>query len=331
MKRSNGAARPLELTAAAIALAAGLVAAPALAADVSGSAAIFTNRGCPAGSGSCIVVDENGAGSFTGDRLQASQFYGGYGSTFSASSTLLEGASTSASLAFGSDYLPTMKLSSQSGAETRTGSSAVAFRSFTYTGDVAIDFAIQGALHFLTSGDIDGPFPANEFAGDGILNVSLALVTVKAVTDEFPPTSDAIDIISSTFGFPSCGGSGVLGVTSFFSGGVGAGEYNQSLGLSQGCDGNAIRLNPGDTFAIVIGMQAISNRGGFIDASHTFSVQYDEANTFFAGTQQSVGQGFLSRNIANGAAAPEPATWALMIGGFGLAGGALRRRRPVAA
>jgi hypothetical protein len=28
---------------------------------------------------------------------------------------------------------------------------------------------------------------------------------------------------------------------------------------------------------------------------------------------------------------PEPTTWALMIGGFGLAGAALRRRRAVAA
>jgi len=29
---------------------------------------------------------------------------------------------------------------------------------------------------------------------------------------------------------------------------------------------------------------------------------------------------------SNGAAAPEPATWALMLGGFGLTGAAMRRR-----
>ena len=39
----------------------------------------------------------------------------------------------------------------------------------------------------------------------------------------------------------------------------------------------------------------------------------------------------VSQLFANGAAVPEPATWALMIGGFGLAGVALRRRCPVAA
>jgi len=38
-------------------------------------------------------------------------------------------------------------------------------------------------------------------------------------------------------------------------------------------------------------------------------------------------QTFLARNVAVGASVPEPASWALMIAGFGLAGGALRRRR----
>jgi hypothetical protein len=31
--------------------------------------------------------------------------------------------------------------------------------------------------------------------------------------------------------------------------------------------------------------------------------------------------------VSGSAAVPEPASWALMIGGFGIAGGALRRRR----
>ncbi|MGZ3376624.1 MAG: PEPxxWA-CTERM sorting domain-containing protein, partial [Phenylobacterium sp.] len=35
-------------------------------------------------------------------------------------------------------------------------------------------------------------------------------------------------------------------------------------------------------------------------------------------------------SVAGGGAVPEPASWALMIGGFGLAGAALRRRRQVA-
>jgi hypothetical protein len=33
-------------------------------------------------------------------------------------------------------------------------------------------------------------------------------------------------------------------------------------------------------------------------------------------------------NVSRMAAVPEPASWALMVGGFGLIGGALRRRRP---
>lgn len=304
-----------------------LVAAPpALAEDVYGSGAVITNRNCPASSDSCIVMTGDGP-RFTGDRLQPHQYFGGYGQGLSATRNLLGGASGSADVSFGDDYLPTIRLGTVAGAETRTGSSATTFRSFTYAGDVAIDFAIRGDLHFLTSGDIAGVFPANEFTGDGTLNVVLALMRVDAITSVFSGASSGIDIISSTAtSFPDCGGAGVLAVSSYNSTGVAGGEYNQSFGLSEACSGGAIRLNPGESFAVIASLQAISNRGGYIDATHTFRVSYDEENTFFAGTTESVGEGFLSRTVAVGAAVPEPATWALMIGGFGLAGTALRRR-----
>ncbi len=56
--------------------------------------------------------------------------------------------------------------------------------------------------------------------------------------------------------------------------------------------------------------------------AHTISFnETDDRNFFSAGLD----------NASLSAGVPEPATWTLMIGGFGLAGAALRRRREVAA
>ncbi len=49
------------------------------------------------------------------------------------------------------------------------------------------------------------------------------------------------------------------------------------------------------------------------------------------GVTYSSGSGVLVGSVPGMTAVPEPATWALMIGGFGLAGSALRRRRALAA
>jgi len=220
------------------------------------------------------------------------------------------------------------KVGSSAGAETRTGASASAFRSFTYNGDVAIDLAINGLLHFVNSGDAAGPFPTNDYAGDGTLNVVLSLLNVGKVTAAFGPGSTAGDLISNNdVNFATCGDSGVVAVSGYNTDGISAGEHSATLGLNSRCGGGAITLNPGDSFVVVATLQAISNRGGFIDAMHTFTVQYDEAHTYLAGTTESVGDGFLARNVAVGASVPEPASWALMIGGFGAAGAMLRRRR----
>jgi hypothetical protein len=61
-------------------------------------------------------------------------------------------------------------------------------------------------------------------------------------------------------------------------------------------------------------------------ASNRISITVD---TFGDGIPQ---QGVVQIGFAGGGGViPEPATWAMMIAGFGLVGGALRRRRPVAA
>ncbi len=213
------------------------------------------------------------------------------------------------------------------GAETRTGASVTAFQSFTYQGATAIDLAISGQLHFFTSGDVAGPFQANEFAGDGGLNVAFGLMRVSDLTSLVNPSSTGQQIISNvSSSFADCA-SGALAAGGYNSSGVQAGEHTVNIGLSSRCSGGAIRLNQGDSFVVFATLQAISNRGGFLDATHTFSVQYDEQNTFLAGTQDSVGAGFLNNNIAQGAAVPEPTSWALLISGFGIAGSMLRRRR----
>lgn len=307
-------------SAAGVALAYAAIPGAAIAEDVYGAAAVITNRPCPASDAACVI-------GLT--RLQPHQYFGGYAQGLSANpNNLVAGASGAAEVTFSDDYLPTVRVGATAGAETRTGASASAFRSFTYTGDVAIDFALEGLLHFETSGDQLGPQGANEFAGDGMLNVVLSLLRVSMVTAAFGPDSTAIDLVSnSAINFPDCGGAGVIAVSNFNSAGFSGGEYNQSIGLSQGCDGGAIRVNPGDSFVVVASLQAISNRSGFIDAMNTFRVVYDEENTFFADTQDSVGTGFLSRTVTVGAAVPEPGVWALMVGGFGFAGHVLRRRR----
>lgn len=307
---------------AACAAVAALGASPAAAADLFGSAAIFTNRNCPAGATSCTAP---------GSLLQPRQYFGGAFTTFAASATLLNGASTAAAASFeGGGYLPTVKVGSTAGAFTRTGSSATALRAFTYGGDVAIDLAINGMLHFITSGDTPDPL-GQESAGDGGLNVQLSMITVDRLLAAFPDAPDAVDLISSPVVFSDCGEAGVLAAGSYSTNaaGIAAGEYNRSIGLAA-CGGGPLTINPGDSFVVIASLQAISNRSGFLDAMHTLTVQYDEEHTYLAGTTDAVGDGFLARTVQLGASVPEPATWALMIGGFGLAGARLRRQRATA-
>ncbi len=336
MKLKNTAAAvrgPLAAFALAAAIS-GLMASSAGAVQLQGMAAIATNRNCFVDTGTCPILGSTQVSStIDGARAQQHQYFGGDGvSQLSVTPGLVNGASALVAGSFSAiDYLPTLHLASSAGPDTRTGMSFTSYRAFTWAG-ADIDLALKGNLHFITSGDAGAAGNGNEFPGDGQLNVSLGLLRVSTVAAAFPTGSDAITLISnSAVSFPDCGGDGVIGASGFNSAGLTGGEYNRTISLSQGCSGGAIRLQNGDTFVVIATMQAISNRSGVLDASHTFTVTVDEENTFLAGTTEAVGQNFVAANLSTDVAVPEPATWALMIGGFGLAGASLRRRRPRAA
>ena len=62
-----------------------------------------------------------------------------------------------------------------------------------------------------------------------------------------------------------------------------------------------------------------------------FTVTGTAGELFTSVTFSSTGNSFEVDNLAVGGAVPEPATWAMMIVGFGLVGGAMRRSRKATA
>lgn len=297
--------------AASIALAALAAPGAASAASTFGSGAILTNRPCLADATSCF------------GRQDFTQYAGGMGAGFSTSASIPGGASAAGAVSFGPGYLPTIKAASSAGAQTRTGGNVVAFRSFTYEGEAAIDLAFQGTLHYFTSGD----FGPGELAGEGLLYAQISVLPISAIAGYSALTTGA-DIIHATSVNEIDCSTGAMAFSSV-SGASASGEHTVKLGITQGCDGQPLTLSKGDTFVLLALLQSISNRGGFIDAMNTFTVQYDEVNTVYTGTTQRVGLATLQQTVTS--TVPEPGTWALMICGFGLAGSALRRQRLVIA
>lgn len=298
--------------------AAALVGAPQAAAadNIYGSGAIFTSRPCTATADQLCIV--------SGVPRTFTQFAGGYGQGLDASAAISAGETAQAFVNFGTGYLPTIGVGSTAGTATRTGATATGFQSFTYTGDVDIDLALMGSLHYITSGDA----AVGDGFGEGTLNVALGIMTLAQFA-AFGPMSDGADIVSGVnTSFPECGADGVVAAGGFNSLGT-SGENRVTVSVASTCSGGRITLHNGDSFVVVATMQAITNRGGFLDGMHTFAIDLDPAHTYLAGTDTVVDAAVLRASIDN--SIPEPGTWAMMILGAGLSGAALRRRRLITA
>ncbi|MBW8816189.1 MAG: PEPxxWA-CTERM sorting domain-containing protein [Caulobacterales bacterium] len=93
----------------------------------------------------------------------------------------------------------------------------------------------------------------------------------------------------------------------------------------------ALNYSNGVLSAYNLSTGALADQTTLVGAGTDFNSLYGQsyANGYFF-VPTSGGNTFVGYKI-DGGAAPEPAAWALMIGGFGLAGGALRRRRTAVA
>jgi hypothetical protein len=206
------------------------------------------------------------------------------------------------------------------GDDSRTNSSALGYQSFIYTGTAPIAYGLSGTLE--VEGSSQSPADG-ELPGGALYGAYIAIYNAN-----FVPQLNTLDDLDNTAFFsinpPSpCGTPGLLAY-GFADGTTPGGAFGVSVSTSA-CGGGQLMLTPGDEYTVFSTVELFANRGGYADYSNTFITNLDPS--LGPATLAELGQ-----TIDWGVdAVPEPASWALMIGGFGLTGAALRRRRATVA
>jgi hypothetical protein len=289
------------LAALAIAAALDLAGGGRAQASIFGYSTLGTERSC-ASVGPTQVCD----GSGPGQQIKMFQFGGGLNATGTTALTIDAGDFATSTVEPGLLYLPSIKAQTMAAGNDRMNINTFAFQEYTYMGGTPAPFSVTANLHIVNSSasPLGGALPGGAIYTDYVAiwdpNILQGFVTPQQ--------------LNSALFYAPCGTSGVL---SEADGGaaLSGGENTFSLTTSS-CSGLPFMLNPGQSVLVVAGIQLPVNRGGFVDASHTFTTTFGDDLT---PQQISVLESSLS--------APEPGSWALMLGGFGLMGAALRRRR----
>lgn len=281
-----------------------------------GSAVYTSLRACGAGAGSVCnggqapVSQSNLSG---GAGIEADTTFHGTG--------IGAGSSAFGSVQFGDIGLPQIAASASAVGNVRVSTNIFFYQTYTYTGEGSIDFGLAGNIHIdgsTTDGSSDPDF-AGTFENGANINAVVGIWDAASF-DQF---TNAASFLSSSQFAADCGYAPGLLASGGFHTNLPGGE--QSYGFStQNCSGGgALTLHAGQQFVVAGIMQFPVNRGGSIDATHTFTVSLDPS--LGEETTQAL------RGSLAFAAAPEPATWASMMLGFGAIGIGLRRHRPAPA
>ncbi|TPE62908.1 PEP-CTERM sorting domain-containing protein [Sandaracinobacter neustonicus] len=139
-----------------------------------------------------------------------------------------------------------------------------------------------------------------------------------------PNFANASQIIDFPTG-KGCGSAGVLGYSETSMITATAGYHEASATLGTDCDGNPLTLQSGGEYVLLTMKQTIANRLGYMDATNTVRVKLSDS------LGEDAKQVLLENVVTARSMVPEPATWAMLIIGFGAVGMAARRQRSHAA
>jgi len=308
------------LAATLAALLASAAATPA-AAQAYGSAAENTHRDC----GVATAADRCD-GTLTGQAIIEHPITGGVSSGANTTLSLADGSFANSTVGFGAFDLPVLRGETSAVGNERMNVNAFGYQTYTYTGAADAPFSISGNLHIVDSSASD---LTNEGAADplnpgltqyggwypgGSIGTAYVGVWDTSILSAFTSTQAIFDnlfLAQCDAANPHILGAGT--VSHSLTGG------DASIGVStSACTATSLILTPGETVLVVAGLQLPVNRGGFVDATHTFTTAFGPDVTDAVKTELLSGRDVLG--------VPEPASWALMIVGFLGVGSALRRR-----
>jgi hypothetical protein len=205
---------------------------------------------------------------------------------------------------------PFISITTGSASDERISITALSFQAFTYIGTTAARFSLTSQFQALDASSNPG---GGALPGGGVFSQFF-----NVVRPDFFDTDGSVFDLFNDLRSGVCGADGVL-ADGFDQAPLAGGTQLVTTNLSA-CSPTGLFVSPGQQFIVIGGLQISTNRGGFAEgASFAIKLGDDLTDAERLNFANNLVPGLIS-------AVPEPASWAMMLVGFGLIGSGLRRR-----